>query len=208
MKKYLKYIVILLFILLIIGVIYYKNSSNNFSKLYNVDKNHIFEKISPKAAVDLIKNKTGIIYLGYPDCPWCQKLVPLLNESAKENVVEKIYYIDDFYSMRPDKNENPTNEEEYNELVKLLGSEIVELKSDENEYDIIRVPVVLFVKNGKIVDYHKGTYDGHELKTKKDENGKITYYLEDLTNKQKENVKNVLEEKIRKVYSNKCSAGC
>lgn len=208
MKKYVKYILIFIFICLVIGIIVYINISKPFYKLYDVDKNHVFEKISAKSAVNLIKNETGIIYLGYPDCPWCQDLVPLVNEIAKENLVEKVYYIDDFYYMRPDKNDKPKKQNEYNELVKLLGSEIVELKSSENEYDIIRVPVVLFIKNGKIVDYHKGTYDGHEIKTKKDKNGKTIYYLEDLTNMQKQNIKNTLEEKIKKVYSNKCDSGC
>ena len=208
MKKYVKYILIFIFICLVIGIIVYINISKLFYKLYDVDKNHVFEKISAKSAVNLIKNETGIIYLGYPDCPWCQDLVPLVNEIAKENLVEKVYYIDDFYYMRPDKNDKPKKQNEYNELVKLLGSEIVELKSSGNEYDIIRVPIVLFVKNGKIVDYHKGTYDGHEIKTKKDETGKTIYYLEDLTYTQKETIKNTLEEKIKKVYSNKCDSGC
>lgn len=207
MKKYIKIILILL---LIIGIIFCIHMNNNsFSKLYNIKKDNVYEKISAKNAVYLIENGTGIIYIGYPKCPWCQKLVPILNEIAKEDEVKNIYYIDNFYNMRPDKNENPKNVKEYNKLVDLLGDKIVEMKSEEAEFNIIRVPLVLFIKNGKIVDYHSGTYEGHILKEKTNKNGEKVKYLEELTNNQKQELKNVLDEKIRKVYSNKCSSnGC
>lgn len=210
MKKYLKIILVILFILIIASIllyIYVSNSdSNHFAKLYkDVGKDNVYKKISAEDAIDLIENKTGIIYIGYETCPWCNALVPLLNEVAKEDEVETIYYIDNFYNMRPDKNENPENVEEYNKLVDLLGDEIVEMKSGENEFNIIRVPLVLFVINGEIVDYHKGTYEGHNLKEKIDKNGNTVKYLEELTENQKQEIKNTLDEKIRKVYSNKCS---
>lgn len=212
MKKYLKIILILLFILIIGSVLLIyisSNDTNHFSKLYkDVPNDNVYKKISAKDAVDLIENKTGIIYIGYKECPWCQQLVPLLNEVAKEDKIKNIYYIDNFYNMRPDKNENPEDEEEYNKLVNLLGDEIVEMKSEESEFNIIRVPLVLFVKKGKIVDYHKGTYEGHTLKEKIDKNGNKVKYLEKLTKTQKQEIKNVLDEKIRKVYSNKCIDGC
>lgn len=222
MKKYLKYILAIIAIL-IMGLVIFKyinkddnNSENNinedainFSELYDIESDNIFRKISAKGAIDLIKNKTGIIYIGYNTCPWCKTIVPLLNEVAKEDNINTIYYLDDFYSMRPDKNENPTNELEYNELVSLLGSNIVDMSDDENSYDIIRVPLILFIKDGGIVDYHKGTYEGHTLKEKIDDNGNTIYYLDDLTDEQKKDIKEKLDEKIRKVYSNKCNDdGC
>lgn len=213
MKKYLKSILFLLFILIAGFIFFYiyisNNDSNHFSKLYkDVPNDNVYKKISAKDAVDLIENKTGIIYIGYSLCPWCQQLVPLLNEVAKEDEVETIYYIDNFYDMRPDKKDNPENQREYNKLANLLGDEIVEMKSEESEFNIIRVPLVLFVKDGKILDYHKGTYEGHNLKEKLDKNGNKVKYLEKLTNNQKQDIKNVLDEKIRKVYPNKCNDGC
>ena len=101
MKKNIKIIIsVLIIILLCVGLVYVfinniENSSEKeekmeFSKLYNVDENHVFETISVKDAVDLLENGTGIIYLGYSDCPWCQDIVPLLNESAKNNDVREI----------------------------------------------------------------------------------------------------------------------
>lgn len=209
-KKYLKIILIILFILIIASILFYiymiSKNSNDFSRLYkNVKKDNVYKKISAKEMIDIIENKTGIIYIGYPNCPWCRALVPILNEVAKEDEIENIYYIDNFYNMRPDKNKNPENSKEYNRLVNLLGDEIVETKSNANEFNIIRVPLVLFIKNGEIIDYHMGTYKGHILKEKTDKNGNKVKYLEELTESQKQEIKKVLDEKIRKVYSNKCS---
>lgn len=211
MKRYSKTIIFLIFILFILGVVFYVvYKKNSFSSLYsNVPKDNVYKKINIDDALDLIENKTGIIYIGYPTCPWCKSLVPILNEVAKEDEVNTVYYIDDFYSMRPDKNEKPKNVKEYNKLVDLLGSEIVDMKSENSQFNVIKVPLVLFIKDGKIVDYHKGTYQGHTLKEKVDKDGNTIKYLEELTEKQKNQIKNTLDKKIRKVYSNKCDdTGC
>ena len=43
--------------------------------------------------IDVIKNKTGIIYLGFPECPWCRTALPVLFDAAKENKIDTIYYL-------------------------------------------------------------------------------------------------------------------
>ena len=53
--------------------------------------------------------------------------------------------------MRPDKNEKPKNVKEYNKLVDLLGSEIVDMKSENSQFNVIKVPLVLFIKDGNIL---------------------------------------------------------
>ncbi len=205
MKKYLKYIILLIVILIVIFLVIFlikDDGSRQFSKKYsNVPKDNVFKKISAEDAVKLVKNKTGILYLGYPDCPWCKQLVPLLNKSAKASGVDSIYYIEDFYKMRPDKNDNPINKEEYKQLVDLIGSDIV-------KDNIIRVPLVLFINKGNIVSYHSGTYEGHVLKEKIDKDGNKKMYLEDLTKSQENDIINVLNSKMEKVYPNKCDSGC
>ncbi len=205
MKKVVIGIIIVLGIIFAIFLINIKESSE-FSKNYkDVPRKNVYKKVDAKELVNIIENKTGIIYLGFPTCPWCKQLVPLLDKAAKYNNVQNVYYVDNFYNMRPDKTNKQENKQEYNKLVKLLGKEIVEEKTKDNPYDIIRVPLVLFVKNGKIIDYHEGTYEGHELKEKIDKKGNKTYYLEKLTNKQKKSIINELNKKIQKIYSNKCT---
>lgn len=205
-----KYVILILLISLV-----FTGCSNNikvnetegeyFSKLYDVAKDNPYKRISSNDALDMIKNGTGILYLGYNTCPWCKQIVPILNDSAKDRNINSIYYIEDFYDMRPDKNSNPKNIDDYNELLELLKNIILE---DDYNNKIIRVPLILFIKNGKIVSYHRGTYEGHTLKTKIDENGNEVKYLEDLTEDEKANVKSILIEKINKVYDKNCDNGC
>lgn len=183
-----------------------------FSKLYEgVDSSNVYKRINAEDAVNMLKEGTGILYIGYNTCPWCKQIVPVLNDAAKEKDINSVYYIENFYNMRPDKNTNPENKEEYDELLKLLD-DILPYEKDENGNDttlkIIRVPLILFIKNGEIVSYHKGTYEGHNIQTKIDENGNEVRYLEDLTKEQKNNIKKQLEEKIDKVYNKICDNGC
>lgn len=189
-----------------------ESESEHFSKLYNeVTKDNVYKRINATDAVDMVKEGTGILYLGFNTCPWCKQIVGILNESAKEKNINNIYYIENFYNMRPDKNAKSENKKEYNELLELLD-DILPYEKDENGNDtnekIIRVPLILFISNGKIVDYHSGTYTGHELKTKIDENGNEEKYLEELTNEQKDKIKDELKIKIEKVYNKTCNTGC
>ena len=215
MKKNIKIIIsVLIIILLCVGLVYVfinniENSSEKeekmeFSKLYNVDENHVFETISVKDAVDLLENGTGIIYLGYSDCPWCQDIVPLLNESAKNNDVSKVYYIEDFYNMRPDKTSNPKYQNEYNKIVDIIKKYEDKINEQIKEDNIIKVPLVLFVKDGEILGYQKGTVEGHNIS--QDENG--NNYLRDLTDEEEQEITKKLNNLINKIYPNACSGSC
>lgn len=212
----------ILYGILIITILLFTGCSNNielketegeyFSKLYEgINKENPYKRINAKDAVDMVQNGTGILYLGYTTCPWCKQIVTVLNDAAKENNINSIYYIEKFYEMRPDKNSIPKNIEEYNKLLELLD-DIIPFEKDENgnntKLKIIRVPLILFIKNGEIVDYHSGTYEGHNLMTKIDENGNEVKYLEDLTSEQRKNIKKILSDKINKIYDKNCNNGC
>lgn len=101
-----------------------------------VDQEHVFEMISIDDAVTLIKEDTGILYVGKPDCPHCQNLVPLLNEVAKENDVDTIFYLD-----VTDYKENNTDFDKVIDLFKNLyeGNPCL--------------PTVLVVKDGVIIGF-------------------------------------------------------
>jgi len=36
----------------------------------------------------------GLIFLGFKQCPWCQALAPIVDEAAKKEGLDKIYYLD------------------------------------------------------------------------------------------------------------------
>lgn len=101
------------------------------------DTNHVFETISLEDAYTLIKEGTGVLYVGKPDCSHCQNLVPTLNEVAKENGVETIYYLD--------VTDYDTQKEEFDKVISLFKA----------LYDgDPKVPTVLAVKDGIIIGFN------------------------------------------------------
>ena len=88
MKKLL--LVAISFLILITGCA----SSNNVMKGYQGIKGKTinFEtKNYTEMVNDMIEKKPGVYYLGYPECPWCQSLIPVLNEVLIENDLKAMY---------------------------------------------------------------------------------------------------------------------
>ncbi len=115
---------------------------NQFSQLYpgvNQANNFIFA--SDEDIVELFSSGTGLIFLGFPECPWCQKLAPIIDEAARAEGLKKIYY----YNIREGRNSNSLT---YQELVKKLAPF---LKKDEAGKPRIYVPDLTAVKDGKVV---------------------------------------------------------
>ena len=146
MKKYLKYIIPVI-ILIALGLIIFfmtrdKVETKNLSDEYtSLPKDNLFVYRDSDEIIKILKNGTGIVFLGFPECKWCQAYVPILDEVAKEEGVEKIYY----YNILEDKKENNKT---YKEMVKLLKKY---LDFDEEGNERIFVPEVAFVVKGLIV---------------------------------------------------------
>ena len=108
--------------------------------------------------VSYIENKEShIVFLGFRDCPWCQDLIPILNDVAIQKNV-KIKYV----NVRPEntkesdlRNENnPT----YAKLQELLG----DVSGDGTNK--IYVPYVAVIRDGKVVDFMLSfDYDAHKV---------------------------------------------
>lgn len=150
MNKKVKYIILGVLLLLIASLVVYfvfikkDNNTDNikFSKEYtSVSKDNVFVYRSKDEIINILENGTGIVYLGYPECPWCMAYVVLLNEIAKNEGIEKIYY----YNIREDRKNNT---EFYQKVVSILNDY---LNYDEEGKKRIFVPNVTFVKEGKII---------------------------------------------------------
>lgn len=150
MDKKIKYIVLGVLLLLIASLVVYfvfikkDNNTDNikFSKEYtSVSKDNVFVYRSKDEIINILEHGIGIVYLGYPECPWCMAYVPLLNEIAKNEGIEKIYY----YNIREDRKNNT---EFYQKVVSILNDY---LNYDEEGKKRIFVPNVTFVKEGKII---------------------------------------------------------
>lgn len=119
-----------------------KKDNYKFSVEYTkVPMDNVFVYKTEEEIIDILENGSGIIYLGFPECPWCQTYTVYLNEVAKDNSIEKIYYLN-IKEMRSNNTEN------YQKIVLLLDSV---LETDENGNKRIFVPQVVFVKKGEIV---------------------------------------------------------
>lgn len=149
MDKKIKYIIlgIILIGLISLLVCFFikkdKVSDNiKFSKEYtSISEDNIFVYRSKEEIINILEHGTGIVYLGFPECPWCMAYVPLLNEIAKNEGIEKIYY----YNIREDRKNNT---EFYQKVVSILNDY---LNYDEEGKKRIFVPNVTFVKEGKII---------------------------------------------------------
>ena len=119
-----------------------KKDNYKFSVEYTkVPMDNVFVYKSETEIIDILENGSGIIYLGFPECPWCQSYVVYLNEVARDNGIENIYYLN-IKEMRANNTEN------YQKIVALIDSL---LSVDENGNKRIYVPQVVFVKKGEII---------------------------------------------------------
>jgi predicted bacteriocin transport accessory protein len=160
-----------------------------FSKEYKeVSKDNVFTYRNVDEIIKIMKKGTGVVYLGYPECPWCQEYVKYLNEVAKEVGIEKIYYCNT-------KKVKEENMEKYNELINILSGHL-QFTDEGDEW--IYVPNVSFHINGEIIgnDYETSK-DTHNIKDPKE------YWTEEEITE----LKNTLTKYMKEVYekSNICT---
>ena len=112
-----------------------------------ISEDNVFVYASVDEIIDTLENGNGVVYLGFPECQWCQRYVVYLNDVAKENNVDKILY----YNIREDRNNNSDN---YLKIVDLLKDY---LQDDEDGNPRIYVPAIIFMNDGKIVGFDDET---------------------------------------------------
>ena len=128
---------------------------NNENININISKNNPIKYVTLDEVFDIIQNKTGVIYFGFPGCPWCRNMIPVLFEAAKNNNIDTIYYFNP-------RNVKKSDNDEYNKLKEILNEYLSE---DENGQKVLYVPDIYFIKDGKIVGHHLGTVDSQEEPT-------------------------------------------
>ncbi len=157
MKKSKIVVLIIIGIFVLAGAIYYSSrpafkivlpqkksikSAERFQKEYaGVREDNGFVYKTPEEIIDILENGTGLVYLGFPECPWCQKYAELLDNMALENNFDEIYYLN-IKEMRAE------NTEDYQKIVALLGDD---LDKDEEGNPRIFVPELIAVAEGEIV---------------------------------------------------------
>ncbi len=162
MKKKL-WIGLIIFIFLILCGVIYVYSQDNFRfkieyEVYNyfafdngkkivakIPKKNTVKYLDEKDFEKAITEKTGIFYLGYPTCPWCRNITPILVETAKEEKMD-IYYLN-------------VHDVDTENIQKILEDY---LEEDEDGNKHVYVPDVYFVKEGKILSHHLGAVESYK----------------------------------------------
>ena len=153
--------IVVLLLMVFVGYFVLDNRKSNvdsvkFSKEYTkVSSNNVFVYRTPDEIIDIIKHGTGVVYLGFPGCPWCQAYVKYLNEVALDVGIEKIFYTNT-------KELKESDMDKYYEIVDLLEGY---LQFNDEGKPWIFVPNVTFVINGRIIGNDNETsLDTHGLK--------------------------------------------
>jgi len=154
-------IIALVGIVILLGVLLFMvlrkeeiTDAQKFAKEYTeVGEDNVFVYRNAEEVIKLLEHGTGVVYLGFPECPWCQTYAKYLNEIANEVGVDKIYY----YNILEDRTNNT---ETYQKIVSLLGDT---LEYDDEGNPRIYVPNVSFHINGEII--------GSDNETAKDTKG-------------------------------------
>lgn len=159
------------------------------SEYTNVTSDNPFVYRSVDQIINILEKGTGVVYLGFPECPWCQAYVPYVEEVAKKVGIDKVYY----FNIKDDRKNNT---EEYQKIVKILD---VYLPNDDEGNKRIYVPAIIVVQNGKIIEF--------DDETSKDTKGYKTPE-EYWKNENLDALKTKLEKSFNEIKSTVCKSGC
>ena len=128
--------------------------SERFSELYpDVPSDNVFVFADQDSLMTMLEHGTGVIYLGFPECPWCQAYAPLLNEAMQASGITRVLY----YNLYADKTEDPGYYSQAAEYLETLSTDLVHYDNDGNRK--VLMPLVLFVQNGTLIGYDDETCD-------------------------------------------------
>lgn len=186
-------------------------SGDHKYQVLKIPKKNKVKYSSVEGAIDILKDGTGLIYFGFPNCPWCRGMLPILLDSVDCSCVDNLLYVDmtDVRDKYEVKDGETTLVQEaksgYNKLLEYLDKHLDDyvIKDEDGvEYDVgekrIYVPLVVAVKNGEVV----GVYDGIEL-----EENQSPY--DDLNETQKSEMQAIFTDMIGKMTkTDESSAVC
>lgn len=164
-----------------------ETDAQRFAKEYaTITEDNYFVYRNIEEIIKILEHGTGVVYFGFPECPWCQAYVPMLNEVADIEGLEKIYY----YNIYEDRKNNT---ESYQKIVNKLNEY---LQYDEEGNKRIYVPAIIVVSEGKIIGFDDETaYDTKGFEKPEE------YWTEEETL----DLKGKLTNMINEVLNNKCN---
>lgn len=184
-------------------LIYNKFKDNNiediqidkFLKEYTmIEENHAFEIINIDETINILNDKTGIIYFCNSGSIWCQYYTKILDDIIVENNIEKVYYVD----IKEERNMNT------NKYQKIITKLYDYLDVDDTGSKKLNMPNLTFVKDGNIIENDKTTSiisaditpdEYWDIKNNYEFKNKINGYLIELNAKEELDSNNTIEFK-------------
>ena len=143
------------------------------SRLVETDVDEVIRLMNDK--------ESFIVFFSYEDCPYCNMIMPYVNEVAEETG-QQVGYI----NTRKDPSwQSNIDIKGYDLVVKYFGDY---LQEDENGVKHLYTPVIYCVKNGNIAARHDGVMPEEDIDPD-----------QPLTNSQEEALKETLKEKFETV---------
>ena len=125
-------------------------TNNVMTDYEKVPEDNIFYTSDKDGVLKLLEHGTGVILLGFEECPWCQAYAPYLDEVSKEYDLKVLYY-----DVLEDRKENT---EFYQTLVNIMNEQGDDITGYDNDGNArIYVPLVIYVIKGEIVGYDSET---------------------------------------------------
>lgn len=170
--------------------------------------------INIQEALELLKAKHAIIYVGGNWCPHCRNAVPVLLEVAKRFELDEVYYLelDDTKSLFEWQDgkfvKTRDGSTEYYQLLDALADHLSDYTISDDEGNArptgekrIYIPYVIAVKDGKIVGDYVGDVESENL-----EKGQSAY--DPLTSVQHDKLYDTYSELFRAVYGDSAKDEC
>ena len=118
------------------------------------DKDHAFKRITFKESLRFFDEKrSGVVYYGSSDCPYCIQVVPVLNEVAKSYDLT-VYYVD----------VHGEDKIQENDIERYLDLAFDHLEKDEEGNALFYIPQIFVFVDGEIVASHLGAVDSYDTK--------------------------------------------
>lgn len=110
----------------------------------DISSDNVMKYSNIKEILKIIDDREdAVVYFGYASCLYCRTAVQVLYDVSKNMDLDKIYYVDVQERNSYD-----------DELLELLGDKFIVIDNDEEK---LRIPLVLFIVDGNIVSYNRGT---------------------------------------------------
>lgn len=191
---------------------------NNQGNKYNdkkyleldISKDNAIEYATEEEIVKVLEEGSGVIYFGFPNCPWCRAMINPLLETAKENNVKKIYYLNilelrDSYKLDGKKVlRTKEGSDAYYKILDELADylkdySITDAKGKEYATGVKRLyaPTVVMVKKGEVKAFHEDVVESLEEP------------YAGLTEEQDKELRTIFNDMIAKYQGNTCThEGC